>query len=305
MSQSGDHRIEPTGPEYGTRMSDGGAMTGARRILVRTDVDWASMNMERFAAQSNPNRPLAFIELIRRRGWLDAWAEAFTMDFFAYRSALQSISAAAHERVPNTTITVGLDDLGWLDEHGDEWIFPVDDDDVFAPGMAEIIGPVDDDVVLVLRPQYYVFNPKSEPGHLTVLDENRVMFTNNWGIRKSFVRELPEADVRELFARHSDGTRIVADALGRPGFAERSEWLRHDLSGPRVDWSTTPFSLAVKHPGSSTAMKNILFDAAPEDHVARLRAAMQLMTEPYDADPIGWARPAIDDYQALARACLG
>src|SRR5450432_630473 len=110
------------------------------RILVVTDVEWASMTDATFASQDDPTRPLAFLEIAKRHDLPRIFLEAFGVDFFRYRGELRRIAQASLERIPGARLSIGFEDFDrWFYDDDDEFIFPIDDDDLYHPRLVETL----------------------------------------------------------------------------------------------------------------------------------------------------------------------
>ena len=186
------------------------------RILVRTDTDWTAMTEEKFHRQSDPHRPVNWIEFTGERDIFRRWDDAFPLTFFEYRHRLQQIAMTSVERATPAAVGVGLDDFEeWFLDGREEIIVSMDDDDFVRHDVVDVAAHFVDGVSVVIWPAVQV-------GFLdggTVRSEGWAPFRQvlplNTAFRKSYlVENFSVDDVKMMLAHHPIANRMVAADLG-------------------------------------------------------------------------------------------
>jgi hypothetical protein len=179
-------------------------MSVAARIFVRTNVNWSAMDAEAFASQADPTRPLPFINGAVTHDLPGAFRDAFHVDFFRYRAAIRQIAQSSLERVQGARRSFGFDDFdAWFYDERDELVFPIDDDDLFHPELARAVDRVAGDTCIVVwdSVQAGFLDHDTTPGCRRYVWP--ALFSNNWGVRKSFLRKAFDAPTcRRFLADH-------------------------------------------------------------------------------------------------------
>jgi hypothetical protein len=256
------------------------------RILVRTDVDWASMDREAFGAQSAAEAPSSFIRFLTSRSALDVWDEVYDVDFFDFRQRLRALTEANLAAVHGARLSIGFDDFAWYHDDEDEMIYPIDDDDYFHPDLADTAPAADEgiDVVAWAHGHYY-YDAEGHPQ--TRIRRVPILFSNNWGIRKSFLRaNYGEEQARHLLVSHDDASFAVADHLGIERSPE-AKFFEVPLRGDLIRHFDTPYSLSVKHVGSLQTLSKFL---RTEDPVGELRRQQVTAHAPVQEE-LRWCEP--------------
>jgi hypothetical protein len=225
------------------------------RILIRTNVDWASMDTESFGRQSDPTLPVGFIRRSVEHRHPEVFAEAFGVGYFRYRGELARIAREHISRVHHARVSVAFDDFEqWFLDDSEEFIFPTDDDDVFSPHLAEVMRGVEADTNVVLwsavQAGYIaVLDPSIPPG--AVRYDFPILFSNNWGIRKSFLRSKFDMDGCKLFlSDHQVAQRRIAAHVGVVHDTPASEFPFVPLFSSEVARVDACYSVQLAHPGS-------------------------------------------------------
>jgi hypothetical protein len=129
-------------------------------------------------------------------------------------------------------------------------IYPIDDDDYFHPELARTAPTAAEQTAIVFWPHVvYTYDPAGSP--ILSTRPVRTLLTNNWGVRKSFLKEhCTENEARRVLMDHAYATRTIAAALGvrRP---ERDEkWWDVELKAEQATFLSTSFGLSLIHVGS-------------------------------------------------------
>lgn len=268
------------------------------RILVRTNVDWHHMNADAFEQQDDPTRPLLFIRLASQRHAIDAFKEIFDFDFFAFRAEMKAIGAASLHAVRGARLTLGFRDFhNWLDDPEDEMVFPIDDDDVFHPELATLASSVAPETSIVVW-QHAAFGHAPPEYHAGVgRFESAILMTNNWGVRKSFLRsKFSRDEALRFLCDHGDAQRHMLRLCGlsmNPEFGILAPCYT-GLHVPSVRFVEGHFGLQLLHPASLTqVLYDALVGAEARFEKLDLEAANPL------PNSLEWARPSVEQYHAL------
>lgn len=170
------------------------------------------MTSEQFAAQKDPSRPLMFIAYAAQHGLLDAFKSAFGIDLFRFRETVRHIAEENLRAVRGAEVTIGLSNFeDWFASDEDEFIFPVDDDDMFHPSLSEVTTRLTKDTELVFWKHATLGYAPFEPPAIRLWND-RVLFSNNWGIRKSCLRErLSTEESRQVLSCHRTAHLTVSN----------------------------------------------------------------------------------------------
>jgi hypothetical protein len=271
------------------------------RVLVRTDVDYLSMDARAFAAQSDPMRPLMFVRSAVSDGSLEVFHEVFGVDFFALRAAMKARAQAELRALRGANVSMGFSDFDeWFSRPGDEVIFPTDDDDLFHPEMLTIARVPRNATFVVWEYTGIGFHPWSRHAGVHRL-QLPTLLSNNWGVKKSFLQAtLSASEARRFLAHHAEAQELMIRHLGlrrasgwMGGFASMLTELRH----PTVHFVTEPLSIQYLYPAS-------LYYLVMTSRVANLRN--QLLELDFETpirlpEPLAWARPSVDRFESLMR----
>jgi hypothetical protein len=129
-------------------------------------------------------------------------------------------------------------------------IYPIDDDDYFHPELAGTAPTIAEQTAIVFWPHLvYTYDDAGSP---TLLARPvRTLLTNNWGVRKSFLKEhFTEDEARHILMDHAHATRAIAAALGvrRPERGEK--WWDVELKAEQATFLSRSFGLSLIHVGS-------------------------------------------------------
>lgn len=268
--------------------------------MVRSAIDWTAMDRDAFGSQTSAGAPVKFLRFAEEHGALDVWSAAFATDFFAFRHDLQAIAERNLSGLDGVAVSVGLDDLSWLDADGDEMIYPIDDDDLFHPDLAATAPAAGEATNVVLWPHgQYAYDDAGHP--MTGLRRGRLLFSNNYGLRKSFLRDRFErSEIVEVLADHAAATTAVAAHLGieRPA---GTKWFQVALRGDDVTVADRPHGVSLKHVGSLQVLKSALSTDDPVATLCRYRLdeRAEVLDELVWAEP--WLRDAEDVFAAAQR----
>lgn len=176
------------------------------RIVVRTNTDWANMTMSKFVNQQEPQSPREFVRIGKEL--LPQWEQATGQNYFHYRERVRRL-CFSKLRTLELPITVGADNVNWNSE--DEFLIPIDDDDILLPSVKTIAEHINESVNLVIwqRITNYLGNERLEnPSFGGQLD------TCNWAIRKSFLAQWGYSDRLQVLSRHWYAAGIMSPKLG-------------------------------------------------------------------------------------------
>lgn len=249
-----------------------------------------------FAEQKDPTLPAQVLS-VSRSDILDIWSRTFNVGFFEYRHLLQQIAADSLERVAGADVTRGLGDLHvWFDSVEDEVIFPIDDDDFFHPALAQAAEQLTPEQDIVIFPQAVAGFKGSNARKRTVwLKELPLLLSNNWGVRKSFLRRhFDQETARVILAKHPLANEKVAEHYG-----VLIERLRpQDLSPllhQRVRILQTPLSVHNKHVGSAGFFNKVLSRSDAEASFRSLDLASPMVLPKY----VEWAELDLRRMEAI------
>jgi hypothetical protein len=258
------------------------------------------MTPEQFGQQRGPGQPANFIRWVNKLKLHEFWAESFSMPFFEFRRRLQELARSNLDSVREARISTGLANLdAWINSAEDELIFPVDDDDWFSPDLCEL-GAIDPDVAMVVwPPAQLVYRPEDYRPILRQLPSSALM-TNNWGIRKSFLRKhFDRNTIRRILARHADASYAVAAALGTRRQDLPAQFKDVKIQGRGVISLPNSAGLSLKHLGALTVLLPILKNADPVAEIRSVDFESSVEIKPW----VAWAEPWVRRYEALARRC--
>jgi len=176
------------------------------RIVVRTDTDWSNMTMSKFLNQTEFQSPREFVRTGKEL--LPAWEQATGYNYFLYREYVRRVCFTKLQEI-GLPITIGSNRVDW--DSQDEFLIPIDDDDILLPSVTSIVGHIDASVNLVIwqRITNYLGNERLEnPSFGGQLD------TCNWAIRKSFLSQWSAADRLQILSRHWLAAGILSPKLG-------------------------------------------------------------------------------------------
>lgn len=175
-------------------------------IVVRTNTDWANMTMSKFVNQQEPQSPREFVRIGKEL--LPQWEQATGQNYFRYRERVRRL-CFGKLRALELPITVGADKVDWDSE--DEFLIPIDDDDILLPSVRTIAEHIDESVNLVIwqRITNYLGDERLEnPCFGGQLD------TCNWAVRKSFLAQWGYSDRLQVLSRHWYAAGIMSPKLG-------------------------------------------------------------------------------------------
>ena len=266
------------------------------RILCRTDIDWASASRELPRPAGATPAFSSVLESLDRDRILDTWDSSFALDFPTFRAELAQIAAANRSSVGYARLSVGFDDFAsWYRTDEDEMIYPIDDDDYFHPDLAITAPSESDDTAIVFWPHLvYTYDDNGSP--LVSTRPTRNLLTNNWGVRKSFLKEhFGEGQVRHLLAEHSHAARVLARALGGRRLRENEQWWDIDLEAERAVLLDASFGISVNHVGSMLRLMKAQ-KGEPFDHF-RVTETAAIPADATWVEP--WVRQAEQVFRAL------
>lgn len=257
------------------------------RIVVRTDTDWSAMSEEIFYGQSDPLRPVTWIESAGEFDIFGCWNRAFPLTFFEYRRRLQEITMASVERAAPAAVSIGLDDAEeWLLDGNDEIIVSMDDDDFVRPDVCDVAAHFTEGVSVVIWPAVYVglLDGGDVRGETWV--PFRQILPLNTAYRKSYLAEhFSVDDAKVLLAHHAMANRLVADDLEIPDTEEGVTLT--GLHHPAVELIGECYGIYNVHVGSISFLKRALGGPDPVEFLRHLdlTSPMELPEHIADFEP--------------------
>lgn len=241
----------------------------AARIVVLTDIDWSGMSDETFASQSDPTRPLSFINTAVQHDMLGAFRDAFGVDYFRYRAEVRRIAQSSLEAIKDVRLSIGFADFDcWFEDERDEFIFPIDDDDLYHPELARSLDSVQDDSILLLWDTVEAGIRFHEPDPVCNRYVWPALSANNWAIRKSFLRRTFDASGAARFLSDQEfAQRFLVDYFGVD-----TSWIPPGplqvfapLAKPGVVMQADCFSVNFVHVGSLFFFWGVLGKGSPRE----------------------------------------
>ena len=264
------------------------------RILVRTNVDWTAMTPERFRAQDDPLQPQLFIHAAVKHDLPGIFSRTLGVDYFRYRAELQRIGRSSLETVRDTVISVGFDDFeSWFDDDNEEFIFPIDDDDLFAPDLAQAVAGIPRETAIVMWRHVMAGYPEFTPEAAVQQRNEKILFSNNWGVRKSFLKENFSPERAKVFlARHMTAHEEMLRFLNLVPADEKLTGARRftELEHPRVQVQPASRSVDYMHPGSLQFFGRLAQNGVPEQAMRAYSANADLSIPDY----VSWAKPYLE-----------
>ncbi|HXH26061.1 MAG TPA: hypothetical protein VNI78_12470 [Vicinamibacterales bacterium] len=223
----------------------------------------------------------------------------FRLDLFEFRARLQGIAIDNLLSVSVDARSVGFDHFAeWFSSADDEMIYPIDDDDYFHPALTSTAPDEDDTTVLVVwRHLQYTYTEDGAP--CIIVPQMRTLFSNNWGVRKSFLRaHFDAATARRILADHETAAQELAAVLGIGPGSQTGRWWEVPFEGvPGVAVLPDSYGLSLKHVGSLLTL-----------HRALRRGEMEALRRPRLDVPVTvtpelrWVEPWVRRAEAVFRA---
>jgi len=154
---------------------------------------------------------------------------------------------------------VGLSDFtAWYETDDDEMIYPIDDDDYFREDLASTAPLVTDETAVVFWPHIsYTYDDNGSP--VLATRPVRTLLSNNWGIRKSFLKEqFTEPEARRILTDHAYAAMEVARLFGVPRPARHENWWDVDIRTPRAHFLSESYGVSLVHVGSLLRLRAAL-----------------------------------------------
>lgn len=268
------------------------------RILVRTDVDWERMGAGEFEKQDDPTRPLTFIQVAVSSGAIEKFERAFNFGFFAFRAEMKAIGTESVRAVAEARVMMGFAEFDdWLDDPEDELMFPIDDDDLFHPQLARHFSGIGPETgVIVWNYAAFGHAPTASYAHAHGY-EGPHLLSNNWGVRKSFLRShFSREEARLCMADHGEMHRRLLRLYGVPVNAEKGllAAMFARLEAPAVRLVDGNFSLHFFHPATLTQVVFAYRSGLDERY-----DELELEADASLPERLSWASRSVDRYRAL------
>jgi hypothetical protein len=277
------------------------------RIFCRTDIAWGSVAHGEQSANGSQRLPrpegalpgwIQVLEQVERSGVLDRWANTYAFDFFTFRSELNCIAKHNWSSVRQARCSMGIGDLGaWYESDEDEMIYPVDDDDLFCLDLAKTAPSALEKTAVVFWPHaVYKYDDGGSP--LVTTEPARHLLSNNWGVRKSFLRsEFSNAQAEKVLMDHAYAAMNIGRVLGAPRPQRDQHWWEVDLEAPNARFLQSSYGLSLKHIGSLLRLLGW-----EENRVDRSLAPIELKESASVPSHLAWAEPWIRRAEALFRS---
>lgn len=226
-------------------------------IVVRTNVPWETMTLERFYAQQSDDlvAPIVTVTRTRKTKVIGTWETAYHRSFFGYRSMIRDTAQSHLETLGAERVTVGVDALDWANED-EEILVPVDDDDTFDRGLVKSLKQAfAPNVDLVVWPQrsWYL-------GQTTTRTHCDYLETCNWAVRKSFVRRAKRHLRDKILSHHWNAADMLADIYNPVTSVMRTPVIRYGARVLKMSVRSVellePLSTYYVHPGSISFLNN-------------------------------------------------
>lgn len=268
------------------------------RILVRTDVDWSSMTEESFASQVDPTRPLGFLAAATENDLPGTFREVFGVDFFRYRAEVRRIAEASLRNVRDVQVSTGFEGAdAWFLDGEDEFIFPTDDDDFFRPDLARAVEHAAPGTRILLWDAVQAGLAPTDPNPVCRRVEWSALGSNNWAVRKSFLREQFPDTWKEFLSDHEFAQRSMVRFLDVPLDYMPEGPMRSfaPLLGEGVMVLSDCYSLNSLHIGSLQFFCWLLWDGSPRDLYPTFATGQRVPLQ----ESVRWAEPYVDEVSSL------
>jgi hypothetical protein len=273
-------------------------MVAKTRIVVRTNVDWRTMDRETFARQDDPTRPLLFIAHAAQQDIVGVFERVFGVRYFDFRASIRDIASEGLRAVPDARITNGFEDFdAWFFSDEEEFLFPVDDDDIFNPALTAAVRELEPSTDVVIWNHAGVGYAADQRLPAVHRWTERVLFSNNWGIRKSFLRKLLPSDAcRRFLACHRTAQSTLVRSYGIPEQSNQGDFnVFVDLDNPGVRHLDDALGLQLFHVGSLIGF----WARSRVEDVERSFSEVDLTVPISLPGDLRWAEPFVARYSAL------
>ena len=178
-------------------------------IFVRTNVDWATMDMDKFYAQKPHLYSSHLVKWLQETDIVPIWNEIFHLTYFQFRAKLQRLAELTLVRNRQTKIIRGLGDLRQeLADRRPAVIIPIDDDDWLWPTSSLVARRIANRAKG--RSIFWWRQGVLDSGHWHTL--NFFSVTLNTTFRKNFLLEnYSEDDVAYILANHGKAKVLQKD----------------------------------------------------------------------------------------------
>lgn len=175
------------------------------RIVIRTCAPWETMTHESFAAQKEFWTPYRFVQ--KTKSLITIWEQATGVSYFRYRGMIRDKCENLIRSI-GLPVTVGVPKVNWDSE--DEFLIPVDDDDVLYPSVRSIVDAISSKTNIVIwnRVTNHLGKTRNEKHSRGFLD------TCNWAIRKSFLKQFTQVERDTVLAKHWIAASVLEVKLG-------------------------------------------------------------------------------------------
>ena len=181
-------------------------------ILIRTNINYKQITQETFGHQGKTEPEAATI--VAEAGLLSLWDKLFSIKFTDYRQKLKEISEPS-VRTIGLPVFHGVDDgfFDWYATNDDGIIFPIDDDDLYAPNLMEVLSDFNDCDLVCWSPIHVNYSKQVRALYSNADLEKRLR-TNNWAVKKSLLKNTQKSTKLEdlvVFENQLAWKRLVRD----------------------------------------------------------------------------------------------
>lgn len=204
-------------------------------IPIRTVADYRSMTKEKFEAQLNQkHKPMMELRVFIANNMLNVWDQSFRMSYVAYRDRISKLARQTLEATGCDILPGPEEFIEWYtsDQDEDAIICPIDDDDWFAPNISDVASYFDKDTQLVVWNNTVLHSITRY--HFGVGDGHRLA-SNNWAVRKSYLKSLPK----------NTGRNLILDS-----HYHAETYMKKELPKNKIKYIDERFNVYNRHPAS-------------------------------------------------------
>jgi len=218
-------------------------------IFLRTDTDWAGMDMEKFEAQLDHFISAPSLPWVITSGIIKCWNEIFSMAYWEFRLRIRALARPSIDAVRGAEVIEGLDALRAELARDTEptYIIPTDDDDFFRASLAELVAV--EQAPVLTWPVSVSYKNQCRRSR-----RKRPFRTNSYAVRKDVMQSLPDAEMPVVATRCTRAGRILRAHGHRP-----------------VQITNAILGMAPKHAGSVSVLRTNGIKSEPDafPHVLR------------------------------------
>jgi hypothetical protein len=255
-------------------------------IIVRSSPDYQKIRDKNcFRNQlSEPYKPKLELELLLNNNIFDVWNKFFSIDFFSYRKSIVEI---AKDNLKNTDCKIlkeYTEYCRWYKyDTEDSILVPVDDDDWFSPQLKDIANHFDDQTDVVVWPEVVFY---STTNHYCNISKNYKFGSNNWAVKKSFLKKLDAKTARHLVLLSHKHTE---------------NFMKYNVSENRIKKLNNFYSVHIKHLGGLNFLKNLIQLNNFETDIKKIYLDKIYLNKSYFNKELEWTDPFVNKVFELNR----